>query len=486
MLSRIPFTIGDLRIARTLALAALLAGMSAPQVEPLTLVTEDGVTVYGELYRAAASADAPVVLLFHQGRGSSAEYPVIATRLMAAGYHAVAVDQRRGGDMFGRLNRTLAGAGEARASSYCDVYADLEATLGAARERGFTGPAIAWGSSYSAALVLRLAIEHPDDIAAVASFSPASGEPMAGCEPEPWAERLEQPWFVARPARELETGWIAEQFELFRGLGATTLTAIDAHHGSSMLVPERNAASTEPAWRALADFLYTHVPAPGRGVTLDVDGWELVGDLTLPLTSGPYPAALLLHNAAGSRDEQEALAIELARRGIASLRLDLRGHGDSVNRGRFDPDDLEGTRHMIVDARVDVRAAITALPRLGDIAPTRIAVVGASYTGEAMAAAARDMNRYAAAYVAMSPGNFSDESIAAIDTSGADWLLLRSRVELPFFDELFAEIAAGSSAEIRVVPGSRHGTRILASPGLVEQVADWIEARIGEPRQGME
>jgi len=452
-----------------------------PAQQPLTFTTDDGVTLYGELYRADAPTDAPVVLLFHQGRGSSTEYEPVAPRLTRAGYHAIAIDQRRGGDMFGRANRTVDGLGDVEPPSYCTVYADLEATLGEARALGLTGPVVAWGSSYSAALAIRLGVEHPDEIAAVAAFSPASGEPMAGCEPEPWARELRQPLFVARPDRELdneEFPWIAEQFALFRSLGATTFVSAGGRHASSMLVAERNEVPTEPAWRALNAFLYEHVPASGRRVVIDNDGWQLVGDLTLPLSDGPWPAALLLHNAAGSRVEQQDLAVALARRGIASLRLDLRGHGDSINRGRFDPDDLDGTRHLVDDAPADVQAALEALPVLTAIDPTRVAVVGASYTGETAAEAARAMGRYQAAYVMLSPGDFSEESIAAVDGSGADWLFLRSATERPFFDELFADIAAGSNAEIRVVPGTAHGTRILQAPEMVRQVADWIAARL--------
>lgn len=478
------------RTARPAALVVLLCICSPPtlgaqtgttEVTPLRFRARDGVELHGELYRADAAAGAPVVLLFHQGAGSAAEYGSIAPRLARSGYHVVTVDQRRGGDLFGGANRTVIGLGDAPPANYCDVYPDMEATLTAARANGAGGPVIAWGSSYSAALALRLALEHPEEVAAVAAFSPASGEPMAGCEPERLAEQLRQPLFVARPDRELdntELPWIAEQFDHFAALGAVTFVSSGGRHASSMLVPGRNAEPTEPAWRALGDFLFGNVPAPGRRVVLDNDGWKLVGELTVPLTEGLYPAALLLHNAAGSRDEQRTLAAELARRGIASLRIDLRGHGDSVNRGRFDPEDLDGTRHLIVQAGADVQRALAALPTLAAVDPQRVAVVGASYSGEAMAEAARSMGRYQAAYVALSPGNFSVASIAAIDRSGAPWLMMRSEIERPFFDDLFEDIASGSGAEIEIVPGSAHGTDILTDPGPASLVADWIEAYI--------
>ena len=39
--------------------------------------------------------------------------------------------------------------------------------------------------------------------------------------------------------------------------------AVDGRHGSSMLVPERNEAPTEPAWEALGAFLRANVPTAG-------------------------------------------------------------------------------------------------------------------------------------------------------------------------------------------------------------------------------
>jgi dienelactone hydrolase len=137
---------------------------------------------------------------------------------------------------------------------------------------------------------------------------------------------------------------------------------------------------------------------------------------------------------------------------------------------------------MIDDAPADVAAALEALPTLASIDATRIAVVGASYSGETAAEAARAMGRYQAAYVMLSPGDFSAESIAAVDGSGADWLFVRAAVERPFFDDLFADIEAGTDAEVRVVTveGNGHATRMLGTPEVLEQVADWIEAHVGQ------
>jgi alpha-beta hydrolase superfamily lysophospholipase len=45
----------------------------------------------------------------------------------------------------------------------------------------------------------------------------------------------------------------------------------------------------------------------------------------------------MLNKTAGDRDIYRNLAMQLAERGIASLRLDLRDHGSSINQGQFIP-----------------------------------------------------------------------------------------------------------------------------------------------------
>ena len=196
-----------------------------------------------------------MVLLFHQGGGDArGEYGQIAPRLNQAGYHAVAIDQRRGGDRFGQANRTVEGLSDAE-FGYCDAYPDLEATLAKVRELGFDGPLVAWGSSYSAALVFQLAADYPDDIAAVLAFSPAGGGPLADCPPKLYSADLELPVLALRPIAEMEAPSVAPQMERFRAEGHATYVADPGVHGSSMLVAERVGADTEETWAVVMAFI---------------------------------------------------------------------------------------------------------------------------------------------------------------------------------------------------------------------------------------
>ena len=202
--------------------------------------------------------------------------------------------------------------------------------------------------------------------------------------------------------------------------------------------------------------------------------WELIGDLALPESKDPLPVALLLNKANDNRTVYETLAGLLADRGIASLRLDLRGHGESTNIDTFVPYEVEGPSPLIWDAEADVQAAIEYLKKNNAISPSRIAVVGGSYSGEEMAEAGR-LNGYAKAYVALSPGSFGDESIAGIDSNGAPWLFVVSKNE-PHLKEITEEVQKRSeTVELVIVPGKEHATRLLSDrPELSEWIAVWL------------
>ena len=87
---------------------------------------------------------------------------------------------------------------------------------------------------------------------------------------------------------------------------------------------------------------------------------------------------------------------------------------------------------------------------------------------------------YADIYVALAPGNFSEDSIQAIDSSGAPWLFVRAETELPFFPALFEAIRNGSdSAEIWVLPGKGHATDLFdENPDLHLRLLEWIDGHL--------
>ena len=213
----------------------------------------DSVQLFGDLH--VLDKKKPVILLFHQaGANAKGEYSTIIPELLKEGFNVFAIDQRTGGQTFGKYNRTVAEI-PAKRYGYCDAYPDLEAAVKYVENEGFSGKKIIWGSSYSAALVIKLGFENPNSIDAVLAFSPASGAPMKGCDPNEYFEKIKTPLLVLRPKKELEYESVKNQFELAKKHNHQVYVSENGVHGSSMLVESRTKSSNDETWKAVKGFL---------------------------------------------------------------------------------------------------------------------------------------------------------------------------------------------------------------------------------------
>ena len=212
--------------------------------------------------------------------------------------------------------------------------------------------------------------------------------------------------------------------------------------------------------------------------TFYVDGWHIKADLLSPTVKNnkKLPLVVMLNKAAGDRKAYHALARKLLDKGFASLRVDLRGHGESINKGHFDHIKLKNFE--ILEGTYKDIAVITQWVR-GNSQYNAIAIIGASYSGEHMMLAA-ETGGYADAYIALSPGSFSDESIDKVDASRKPWFFLRSETELPFFDEIFAKLKERSkTAKIQIVDGDAHASDMLIdNPALEDDLIAWLTLKL--------
>ncbi len=106
------------------------------------------------------------------------------------------------------------------------------------------------------------------------------------------------------------------------------------------------------------------------------EGMALYGMLHRPEGTGPHPAVIILHGFTGHRIEPHQLFVKLSRRlataGIAALRFDFRGSGESE--GEF--------KDMTISAEVsDALVALDWLAAQPGIDPDRLGVIGLSLGG---------------------------------------------------------------------------------------------------------
>ena len=219
------------------------------------VVTRDQVEVHVYEFPVAGIARGAPLLMFHQaGSNARGEFAPIAARLGRAGRATFGADLRLGGSRFGSENRT-SGAYRGEEGSYCDAYPDLEAALDHVHSRT-NRPVVLLGSSYSGALVVRLAAMHPEKVAGFVAFSPAGGDAMRGCEAEPLLDPIGVPGLAFRNRSSAQrVAWIAESNRRWRAAGVELVELEAEGHGASLLVPERTEGPTEPAWEALDRFL---------------------------------------------------------------------------------------------------------------------------------------------------------------------------------------------------------------------------------------
>ena len=210
----------------------------------------DGAEVFANLY-AAGDTSKPIVLLFHQADYNKEEYAGIAPRLVEAGFNALAVDQRSGGNAYGGENLTVNALG--KSTGYLEALPDLEAALIWVKDKGYK-TILVWGSSYSSSLVFLLAAEHPE-IAGVLSFSPGEYFAKPNLIREA-AEKVKVPVFVTSAGGSE----IAEAHAIFEAVASRDKLEYEPDgigvHGSLALVASTPLVQ-KGYWAAVQGFLQT-------------------------------------------------------------------------------------------------------------------------------------------------------------------------------------------------------------------------------------
>jgi len=210
-----------------------------PDIVSRSFGAADGLQVTADLYLLEGfEPTTPLIVLCHQAGYSRGEYREIAPRLNKLGFNCIAIDQRSGGTVNQVSNLThMKAVAQSKTANFVTAEQDVIAAVKWAKANHGTGKVLLWGSSYSAALAIRIAGENPDLVDGVLAFAP--GEYFQKFDkPKDWiatsAKKISVPVFVTSAKNEAKN-WAAI-FEAIPGESKTKFIPETAgNHGSSAL-----------------------------------------------------------------------------------------------------------------------------------------------------------------------------------------------------------------------------------------------------------
>jgi alpha-beta hydrolase superfamily lysophospholipase len=223
--------------------------------ETITIKAIDGVEVTMDLHIAHPDST-PFIILFHQAGWSRGEYQEIAPQLNQLGFNCAAVDLRSGKGVNDVPNLTTKSARKLmKETKYINSIPDMEAALAHVKTYFAKGKVIIWGSSYSSALVLKMAGDRAEEIDGVLAFSPGEyfksmGKP--GDFIRTSAALVKCPSFITSARGEQSSWW-----KIHEAIPTTTkafyLPVTSGNHGSRALWVK--FSDHKGYWTAVNDFL---------------------------------------------------------------------------------------------------------------------------------------------------------------------------------------------------------------------------------------
>ncbi len=237
----------------TLFMATTVLASETPSI---SFKSADDLLITADAYIPHAANAAPLIMLFHQAGSSRGEYSEIAPELNKLGFNCIAVDQRSGEYSRGKDNETAIRAGNAGlATRYVDALPDIIAALRYANKKYSNSKIIAWGSSYSASLVLKVAGDYPELVDGVIAFSPGEYFSHQG-KSKTWirdsAQKIKDPVFITSSKAEA-SDWVPI-FDVIKAEGKTGFIPETAgKHGSKVLW--KKYQDSKQYWKAVSDFL---------------------------------------------------------------------------------------------------------------------------------------------------------------------------------------------------------------------------------------
>lgn len=209
--------------------------------------SKDGLLITADLYQVGK--DKPYMVLCHLAGLSRGEYKDTAKKLNQLGYNCLALDARSGNEVFGITNETAQRARDQhKPTEYLDAEQDILAAIDYTDSLSGDNGVILFGSSYSAALALKIGTDNPK-VKRVIAFSPGEyfGEQLQLKE---YIKDFHKPLFVTSAKKEAPQ--VTELTEHIKGVNQF-IPQQEGAHGSIALW--ETTPGHEEYWQALQAFL---------------------------------------------------------------------------------------------------------------------------------------------------------------------------------------------------------------------------------------
>lgn len=212
------------------------------------------------------------------------------------------------------------------------------------------------------------------------------------------------------------------------------------------------------------------------------DRVTIVGDWNSP--NGATKAALLLHMMPATRKSWTPLSQALNAAGFATLAIDLRGHGESIQRElpppgnteRLNYQDFSDTEHQA--SRLDIDAAMNFLKSKG-FAENNITFVGASIGANLSLDALHRYNSTSRAAL-LSPGLDyrgvkTESAMRQLGAHQKVWIFAAEGDQYSADSSITLQQLQKETATVTIFDGSDHGTTLFSSqPNLIPDIMKFL------------
>jgi len=220
-------------------------------------------------------------------------------------------------------------------------------------------------------------------------------------------------------------------------------------------------------------------PVSGPMSLTTADGFTLQGTFNVPANPGRRPVVILAHQFRTDRSGWQPLVADLNARGIATLALDLRGHGQSTRKGEATvavTEDFMASSAAVGFDRIpaDLAQAAAWVRKQPRIDGRRLGLAGSSIGAYSTLVAAAQI--HPVAVLALSPaGGWGDQPALrlarSVEEAKAAVMVLASEGDPDALANAKA-IRNATGVYARIVPGTEHGFAYL--PELTPDFAGWF------------